>query len=82
MARKAAFNGEIATEMATPIRIPRMPLVMSPGSLEATKFYGKIDAYIALVRMSKIVAYAKQCGIDPKELTSPDIAVPHNTTQC
>lgn len=52
-----------------------MPLDMSPESLEATKFYRKIDAHIALMRMSKILAYAKQSGIDPKELTGAGIAL-------
>jgi hypothetical protein len=76
MARKVAtFNGEVGTEMATPIRIPRMPLDMSPESPEATEFYRKADAYIALMRMAKIVAYAKQCGIDPKELTGAGISL-------
>jgi hypothetical protein len=69
--RKRPFHGE----MATPIRILRMPLAMSPESPEAANFYRKIDAQIKLMRMSKILAYAKQHGIELKELTGAGIAL-------
>jgi hypothetical protein len=62
-------------EMAAPIRIPRVPFDMLPESPEAIKFSKAVDAVVALVRTAKILAYAEQRGIDPKELNVAGLAL-------
>lgn len=69
--KERPFHGE----MATPIRLPRMPFGISPNSSEEKGFFKKVDLYIRFARMRKIVEYAKECGIDPKKLTGEGIAL-------
>jgi hypothetical protein len=65
------FSGE----MATPIQLPRMPLGIPEGSQEESEFLLKVRANVALARTMKIVEYAKEHGIDPKQLTGAGIAL-------
>jgi hypothetical protein len=68
--KERPFTGE----MATPIRLPRMPLGISPDSSEEKEFLEKADFYVRFAQMRKIVEYAKQQGFDPKRLTGTGIA--------
>ncbi len=40
--------------MEEPIRLPRMPLDMLPGTTEAAEFYKRTDAGVALVRTMSV----------------------------
>ena len=61
--------------MAKPIRLPRMPLDMAPGSPEATEFLSRIVKSVALIRLMKIVVYARQQGFDVTDLNGTGLAL-------